>query len=81
MVFSKWIFCGGIIQDPTCGFLWGASQATLHISVFCVRPLENPEFTLHSLPLVISEFMILQFSVPLNTGSTGNKGADNSLLD
>jgi hypothetical protein len=48
MVFSKWIFCGEIIQDPTCGFLWGASEATLHISVLCVGPSENPEFTLTS---------------------------------
>jgi len=44
MVFSKWIFCGRIIQDPTCGYLWGASEATLHGSVLCVRPSENPEF-------------------------------------
>jgi hypothetical protein len=46
MVFSKWILCGEIIQDPTCGCLWGASEATLHRSVLCVRPSENPEFTL-----------------------------------
>lgn len=48
MVFSKLIFCGGIIQDPTCGCLWNASEAALRGSVLCVRPSENPEFTLSS---------------------------------